>query len=58
MKALPKRFYGDPADVVDEMRRIAAAAKRKAERTRIHKSLRIKALVAEVMRKGGCRGSR
>lgn len=46
---LPSRFYGDPADVVDEMRRIAAQAKRKAERDRINKGRRIRALVKQAM---------
>ena len=50
---LPSRFYGDPADVVDEMRSLGAQEKRKADRVRINKGRRIRALVREVMRKGG-----
>lgn len=53
MTALPSRFYGDPADCVDEMRSLGERAKRKAERDRINKGRRIRALVREVMRKGG-----
>lgn len=50
---LPRRFYGDPSECVDEWRMISEAAKRKAARDRRNKSRRIKALVAEVMRNGG-----
>lgn len=53
MSALPSRFYRDPADCVDEMRSLGAQAKRKAERARINKGRRIRALVREVMRNGG-----
>lgn len=55
MSALPKRFYGDPVVVVDEMRRISEAARRQAERDRLHKARRIRALVKEAIRKGGAR---
>jgi hypothetical protein len=53
MIALPLRFYGDPADCVDEMRRISEAAKKQAERDRVHKGRRIRALVKQAMKKGG-----
>lgn len=52
---LPARFYGDPAECVDEMRRLVDAAKRQAERDRLHKGRRIRALVRKVMRDGGGR---
>lgn len=54
--ALPWRFYGDPAERVDEMRKLNEAAKRKAELDRLHKGRRIRALVKKVMREGGNRG--
>lgn len=53
MKALPVVFYRDPELAVDEIRRLHDLAKRQAERVRRNKSLRIKALVAEVMKRGG-----
>lgn len=53
MSALPAFFYGDPVDCVDEIRRIKAAAKKQAERDRLHKGRRIKALVNQVMKNGG-----
>lgn len=43
INVLPSRFYGDPADCVDEMRKLAEFAKRQAVRDRRHKSLRIQA---------------
>lgn len=46
-RALPSRFYGDPADCVDERRRITEAAKQQAERDRIHKGRRIRVLVKQ-----------
>ena len=49
---LPSRFYGDPADVVDEMRRITERAKRRAVIERSNKGRRIRALVKQAM-KGG-----
>ncbi len=55
MKALPARFYGDPSERVDEICRLREAVARKAERDRLHKGRRIRALVKEVMRKGGGR---
>ncbi len=59
MMVLPARFYRDPAELVGEVRKLREAAKRKAERKaerdRIHKSRRIKALVREVMMNGGAR---
>lgn len=50
MKVLPSRFYGDPADVVDEMRKISEQDKRKKDRARIHKGQRIRNLVKLAMK--------
>lgn len=50
---MPSRFYGNPVDCVDELRRIQEAARKKAERHRIHKSRRIRALVKLAMLKSG-----
>jgi hypothetical protein len=50
MTALPKVFYGDPSECVDEIRKMRDAAKRQAERNRQHKSRRIRALVKLAMR--------
>jgi hypothetical protein len=47
---LPQRFYGDPAECVDELRKIHEQQKRKADRTRIYKGQRIRALVKQVMK--------
>ena len=56
MSALPNRFYGDPSERVDEMRRLGEEAKRQAERDRLHKGRRIRALVKQAKMKGGHRG--
>lgn len=53
MSVFAARLYGDPANVVDELRKAREAAKRQAARDRLHKGRRIRALVKEVMRKGG-----
>lgn len=53
MSALPAEFYRDPAESVDRLRELRAAAKRAADRERKHKGRRIRALVKEVMRNGG-----
>ena len=54
MKALPFRFYGDPADVADEMRQLNRVCepriKRNSERARILKCQRIRALVKLAMK--------
>lgn len=50
MSVLPSRFYRDPSENVDEMRRIEEQAKRKAERARINKGRRIRALVKLAMK--------
>ena len=50
MTALPSRFYGDPVECVDELRRISEAAKKQAERDRLHKGRRIRALVKQAKR--------
>lgn len=52
-RVLPKVFYGDPAECLDEIRRMRAAADRAARRLRAHKARRIRALVREVLRNGG-----
>lgn len=54
-KALPSRFYGDPADRVEEMTRLKEVGRREKERMRIWKGMRIRALVKQVMLKGGMR---
>ena len=51
--ALPARFYGDPIEVVDEMIRLSEEEKRRVDLHRLHKGRRIRALVREVLRKGG-----
>lgn len=53
MKALPAIFYRDPEESLDRLRRMREVAERQAERERRHKRLRIRALVADVMRRGG-----
>lgn len=55
MKALPARFYRDPIDCVDEMRRVNEAAKRQAEKDRLNKGRRIRALVKRAVVNGGGR---
>ena len=52
MTALPIKFYGDPSNCVDELRRLNKQAKRKDERARINKGLRIRALVKQAKRGG------
>lgn len=47
---LPSRFYRDPSECVDEMRKITDQTKRKAERDRISKGRRIRALVKQAMK--------
>lgn len=51
-RVLPSRFYGDPSNVVDEMRRETERAKKQAERDRIKKGRRIRKLTKLAM-KGG-----
>ena len=46
MTALPAVMYRDPSDVVDELRK----ARRKAERERLNKGRRIRALVKQAMK--------
>lgn len=48
--ALPSLFYRDPAEAVDEIRRLREVAKRKADQTRKNKSRRIQALVKLAMK--------
>ncbi len=57
MSALPSLFYGDPAECLDEIRRIKAAAKKQAERDRLHKGRRIRVLVKAAMN-GKLKGDR
>ena len=49
INVLPSRFYGDPANCVDEIRKLGEFAKRQAIRDRRHKSLRIRASVKKAM---------
>ena len=55
MKALPARFYRDPLECVDELRRANEAAKRQADKDRLNKGRRIRALVKQAMTNGGGR---
>ncbi len=55
MRALPAQFSRDPAECVDELRRLRKMAERKAERERLHKGRRIRALVKQAMQRGGAR---
>lgn len=50
MSALPARFYRDPVECVDELRKLEAAAKKQAEHERRHKGRRIRALVKLAMK--------
>lgn len=50
MKALPFKFYGDPADCVDTLRKLNEVGRRDKERVRILKGLRIRALVKQAMK--------
>lgn len=50
MSVLPKRFYGDPSECVDEVRKLREAGERKAERARLNKGRRIRASVKLAMR--------
>ena len=51
MKILPFRFYGDPSELVDELRRLEVRELRRASQTRINKGRRIRALVKQVMKR-------
>jgi hypothetical protein len=51
--ALPSMFYRDPAEAVDEIRKLRDIAKKQAARLRRNKSLRIQAMVKQVMKNGG-----
>ena len=51
MSVLPKRFYGDPSELVDELRRLEVRELRKANQTKINKGRRIRALVKQVMKR-------
>lgn len=51
--ALPSCFYRDPAESVEVINKIRKAAKRTADRERKNKSMRIQALVKQVMKSGG-----
>lgn len=50
MSVLLSRLYGDPANMVDELRKARDAARRQAERDRLHKGRRIRALVKQALR--------
>jgi len=58
VKALPSFFYRDPAEVTDEVSEFMAKGRRMQEQERVHKSRRIKALTAQVLRRGGKDGGR
>lgn len=47
---LLSRLYGDPVNVVDELRKAREAARKQGERDRVHKGRRIRALVKQAMR--------
>jgi hypothetical protein len=49
INVLPSRFYGDPADCVDEMRKLSEFAKKQAIRDRRYKSMRIQASVKKAI---------
>lgn len=49
-QALPSKFYGDPSECVDELRKLQQAARKHAERDRLHKGRRIRALVEQAMK--------
>lgn len=53
-RALPSRFYGDPSNLVDEMRRESERAKKQAGLDIIKKGRRIRKLTKMAM-KGGKR---
>lgn len=48
--ALPAMMYRDPAECVDEMRRIEQAMRKRVERDKLHKGRRIRALVKQAMK--------
>lgn len=50
MTALPSRFYGDPANVCDERRKLTDLAEKNQDRTRLRKRRRIQMLVKQVMK--------
>lgn len=54
MEILESWMYGDPLDVMDRLRKAREAARKQAERDRLHKGRRIRALVKQAM-KGGKR---
>lgn len=55
---LPSGFYGDPSECVDHIRRMRERAERMAERKRVNKGRRIRALVKQAMAKGGGHGKK
>lgn len=57
MAVLERRFYGDPADCVDELRRRSEAAAKRKMRERQKKHRRIKSLV-EQAKEGKLNGTR
>lgn len=48
--AMPSMFYRDPVDAVDEIRRLRDIANKQAERDRLNKGRRIRALVKLAMK--------
>lgn len=53
MSTLPRRFYGDPSDNIDELRKLRQVVKRKTENERLAKQRRISKLVKQVIANGG-----
>lgn len=53
MAAFPSRFYGDPSDNIDELRKLREADLKRKDRERVHKRRRIRALVKQVIANGG-----
>ena len=51
--ALPALFYRDPAEAVDEIRKLRDIAQKQAARLRRNKSMRIQAMVKQAMKNGG-----
>ena len=53
MTAMPRRFYGDPSDNIDELRKLRQVVKRKTENERLAKQRRIRKSVKQVIANGG-----
>lgn len=53
MTALPSRFYGNPADVCDERRKLSDIAEKIKERKLLRKRRRIQKLTKQAINNGG-----